>query len=349
MRIAIDATELKPGAIGGVRTALYLLLDALHKYTPDLQITAVAPHPVDVPRGVRTLDTGGPARPWRWRRSRVLHEALGEFDLFHSPVTAFPVVNGLVVTATVHELPFVVDHRLEGTRRALSQWYWLSRAMGYCAALVAPSQATLRQIRLTHPAAERITHVVPHPAPPTPSSEQKRHDGSVLFVGRLERRKCIKALLAGAACSEGQIRLVGPHTEAARFRIEKEAERLGLQDRVLIVGPVDADSLDFLYRTACVVGLVSASEGFGFPVLEALARGVPVIVAQDTGAAEVGGDAVQVVDTTHTEQIAAAIRRAVDPEYRHEVAVLGPARVLQFTPERTASGYAKVFERALGD
>lgn len=348
MRIAVDATELRPGAVGGVRTATYLLLDALHKFTPDLRVVAVAPGPVEVPRGTKTIETGGPTRPFWWRRSRELRAALRDFDLFHSPVTAFAEVDGPVVTATVHELPFIVNHRLEGFGRALVQWYWLSRAMGHCAALFAPSRATLEQIRLTHPAAVRITHVVPHPAPPAPGSEQKRHDGSVLFVGRLDRRKCVEALLAGAKCSEGQIRLVGPYSERARTRIEKEAEQLGISDRVLFPGTVDAETLDFLYRNACVVGLVSASEGFGFPVLEALARGVPVIVAKDTGAAEVGGDAVLAVDTMQTDDIAAAIRRAADPDYRREVSVAGPARVMQFTPEQTARGYAKVFERALG-
>lgn len=348
MKIGVDATELRPGAIGGVRTATYLLLDALHKFTPDLQVMAVAPGPVDVPRGIKTVETGGPVRPFWWRRSRALREALADFDIFHSPVTAFADVDGPVLTATVSELPFVVNHRLEGFGRALAQWYWLSRAMGHCAALFAPSRATLEQIRLTHPAAVRITHVVPHPAPPAPSSEQKRHDGSVLFVGRLDRRKCVEALLAGAACCEGQIRLVGPYSDRARARIEKEAERLGISDRVLFPGSVDAETLDFLYRNACVVGLVSASEGFGFPVLEALARGVPVVVAKDTGAAEVGGDAVLAVDTTQTDDIAAAIRRAAEPDYRREVSVAGPARVLQFTPEQTARGYAKVFEHALG-
>jgi len=348
VKVGIDASELRNGAVGGVRTAVWLLLDALHRNAPGVELTALAPEAVDVPEGVRMVATGGPRHPRRWRRSRALRRALAGLDLFHSPVTAFPLLPGPVYTATVHELPFTVNFRLEGPTRALVQWFWLSRAMGRCAALVAPSEATLRQMRLAHPAVHRITHVVPHPAPPAPAHEQHGHDGSILFVGRLEKRKAVEALLGGAAAVDGEIRLVGPPRETDRMRIERLADRLGIGSRVNFLGVVDDESLDYFYRKACVVGLVSASEGFGFPVLEALARGVPVVVAEGTGAAEVGGDAVLAVDTTDRDAIAAALRRAADPAYRERVRVQGPARAMHFTPERTARGYVEMFRRALG-
>ncbi|MDH3592008.1 MAG: glycosyltransferase, partial [Planctomycetota bacterium] len=114
-------------------------------------------------------------------------------------------------------------------------------------------------------------------------------------------------------------------------------------------GVVDDETLDYLYRQACVVGLVSLSEGFGFPVLEALARGVPVVVCRGTGAAETGGDAVLAVDPTDAAAVAAALERAASPEHRAFVHRRGPARALEFTAERTAHGYTKGFARALGD
>jgi glycosyltransferase involved in cell wall biosynthesis len=347
LKIGIDATELRPGAVGGVRTAVYLLLDALRNFAPDVELCALAPEPVETPRGVRCVATGGPRRPLFWRRSRQLRRHLRGLDLFHSPVTAFPDAR-VPVTATVHELPFVEDFRLEGQVRALVQEYWISRAMSRCRALVAPTQATLRQLGVAHPAAPRITSVVPHPAPPVDRASHG-HDGSLLFVGRLDKRKCVEAMLEGAAGAlPGEIRLAGEQPARRRRAIEEVAARAGLGDRVRFLGVVDAISLDDLYCRACVVGLLSASEGFGFPVLEALARGVPVVVAKGTGAAEVGGHAALAVDPSGREEVAAALRTASTPEHRQRIAVEGPARAMEFTPERTARGYLEVFQRALG-
>jgi len=330
LKVAIDVSESRPGAIGGVATACRLLVEALRRHLSKAEIE------------VGTVSPGSMRR-----RSRKLRAAVRGFDLFHSPVTAFPSLGGMPVTATVHELPFVENARLERSSRALAQWYWLSRAMGECRGLVAPSEATLRQMRIAHPASPRITTVIPHPAPPAPNEEQHRHDGSILFVGRLDRRKCVEALLAGAKECPGQIRLAGPQTAAGVARIREAASRLGLTDRLLLLGPVDDATLDYLYRQACVVGLVSLSEGFGFPVLEALARGVPVIVARGTGAAETGGDAALVVDPVDPASVAAAIRRAADDSYRRGIAKLGPRRALEFSPERTARAYLEFFRRAL--
>jgi len=349
VKIGVDVTELKSGVVGGVRTGLYLLLDALHKHAPEVDLVALAPGPVEAPPGVTVVQTGGPDKPRRWRRSRQLREAMKSLDVFHSAVTATPPSSGPVLTATVHELPFVADYRLEGPRRAVTQWYWLSRAMGICRVLVAPSHATLRQMRVAHPASARIAQVVYHPAPPAPPCEQHAHDGSLLFVGRLDKRKAVEALIGGAAMLDGPVRLVGPHTEEGRLRIEASARRHGIRERVTFLGVVSDERLHELYCSACAVGLVSASEGFGFPVLEALARGVPVVVGEGTGAAEVGGDAALVVSLRSEEEIGAALRKACDPEYRAQIARLGPARVLEFTPERTARGYVEVFKRALAD
>ena len=138
----------------------------------------------------------------------------------------------------------------------------------------------------------------------------------------------------------GEIRLAGEQPESRRRAIEDVARRAGVLDRVRFLGVVDAPTLDDLYCRAAVVGLLSASEGFGFPVLEALARGVPVVVAKGTGAAEVGGGAALAVDPGNREQVAAALRTAATPEHRQRIGVEGPARAMEFTPERTARATA---------
>ncbi|MGH7163165.1 MAG: hypothetical protein ACREID_06760, partial [Planctomycetota bacterium] len=102
LRVAVDATELASGAPGGVRKALWLLLASLARHAPGVEAVACSPTPLLPPEGVRLLVTGGPARPLLWRRSRALRRALPSFDLFHSPVTAVPLLPGPPRTATVH-------------------------------------------------------------------------------------------------------------------------------------------------------------------------------------------------------------------------------------------------------
>ena len=345
MRIGFDVSELG-GPPGGVRTAIRLILAALQKYEPSIELVALAPRETRVPKGVRMVATGGPQRPRYWRKSHALAEAAERLDLFHSPVLAHPVFESTPVVVTVHELPFVVSHRLEGARAALVQWRWLTRAMGRCAAIVAPSRATLEQIRAVHPGAVRITEVIPHPAPFV-DEMQHDHDGSLLFLGRFDRRKAVRKLLAGCAQAEGSVLLVGPQDPERRTELEALVRKLGIEDRVQFVGEVDDSMRNFLYRKAGVVALVSQSEGFGFPVLEALGRGVPVMVARGTGAAEIGGEAVLVVDPNRPEEIADAWRTALETEHRAVVRTRGPARLLEFGPERVAKAYKELWRRAL--
>ncbi len=350
MKIAIDVSELRPGAIGGVATSVRLLLNALHRYGgPDVELLAVAPFACEIPRGIRFVATGGTSNLAFWRSSRALRQAVNGVDLFHSPVTAFPRLNGVPCTATVHELPFVVSPRLEGPLRGVAQRRWMRRAVSDCRRLFAPSFATRRQVESLHPEAASLLEVVPHPSPPAPSWEARDHDGSLLFVGRLDRRKGVAELMRGAASWPGPIRLAGPHTALARRRVLEAAHRAGVAERVTFLGAVSASDLDDLYGRACVVALPSFSEGFGFPVLEAVARGVPIVVGRGTGAEEVAGEVGLAVDVMQPEAVAYTLARAATDEHRAFVRRRGPARALLFTARRTARGYREGFLRALGD
>jgi glycosyltransferase involved in cell wall biosynthesis len=315
LRVGIDATELRLGAVGGVPRALRLLFEALRDHAPEIEAVAYSPGPIDVPPDVRMNLTGGPASPRRWRQSRALRRELRRVDLFHSPVTAFPRGAGIPVTATVHELPFVADRGAEPLARALAAWVWLSRAMAECAALVAPSEATLRQMRLAHPAIGGKTRVIPHPCPPAVPGAGP-DEGYLLHVGRFDRRKRVDELRGLGL----PLRLVGPDADG---------------------GPVPDERLDALYRRARAVVVASVSEGFGFPVLEALARGVPAIARRGTGAAETGGDACLLAETA--EEFRAAYATAGDPAYRARTAREGPARAAAFSARRTAAAYRDLF------
>jgi glycosyltransferase involved in cell wall biosynthesis len=119
--------------------------------------------------------------------------------------------------------------------------------------------------------------------------------------------------------------------------IERRAAELGIADRVRFTGYVDDGDLPALLSGALAFVLPSLYEGFGMPVLEAMACGAPVLASNTSALPEVAGDAALLVDPTDTAAIAAGLARlATDAGLRAELRARGLARAAQFTWERCA-------------
>ena len=130
--------------------------------------------------------------------------------------------------------------------------------------------------------------------------------------------------------------------------IVSHAEALGLSSRVHFVGDVSHADLLALYSGCDVFVYPSLYEGFGMPVLEAMACGAPVICANTSSLPEVAGDAALTVDPTSTEQLSAALASVLgDPAEAARLRGLGRSRAGEFTWERTAAGMRTAFEDAL--
>jgi glycosyltransferase involved in cell wall biosynthesis len=126
------------------------------------------------------------------------------------------------------------------------------------------------------------------------------------------------------------------------------AAALGLADAIRFPGWVDASDLEGLYRAAECYVIPSRHEGFGLPILEAMARGVPVACARASALPEVAGDAALYFDPGSPDQIAAAVTRLlVDREFAKMLVARGHARQQSFTWRRTAEGTLESYERAL--
>ena len=124
--------------------------------------------------------------------------------------------------------------------------------------------------------------------------------------------------------------------------------RLGLHDRVRIAGWVSAEELEELYQRATLIVQPTLFEGFGLPVLEAMARGRPVLCSDLPVLREVGGEAALYMDTTDPGLIAEAIKDALADRARLDVlAVRGRERASRFTWQRTATQTAAVFYSVL--
>jgi glycosyltransferase involved in cell wall biosynthesis len=162
----------------------------------------------------------------------------------------------------------------------------------------------------------------------------------LLYVGTLEPRKNLPRLLAafGRLPPEHDLVVAGPAgwgDSAAAFAGDP---------RVRLVGFVDEPTKAALYAGAAAVCYPSLREGFGLPVLEAMAYGAPVVTSRGTATAEVGGDAVVLVDPVDVDDIARGITDAL--ARRPALAAAGRCRAALFTWDATADKVVEAYEEA---
>jgi glycosyltransferase involved in cell wall biosynthesis len=187
--------------------------------------------------------------------------------------------------------------------------------------------------------------------PPDPAGDGPRLLARYCLLGY----KNLPALVLAVAALRGEfpgVRLtlfgraeVGEREEAEFDRL---IHRLGLGSTVHRTGLVSDQELDRLYRSAAVYVLPSLYEGFGLPLLEAMARGVCVIAHTNGATAEVVGPAGILVDARSPDALAAGIAAVLrDPGLRCRLATAGPARAAEFTVERMAEQTFRVYDQCL--
>jgi glycosyltransferase involved in cell wall biosynthesis len=178
-------------------------------------------------------------------------------------------------------------------------------------------------------------------------------------VGTIEPRKNLSALLDAyallrqhAVTDDTKLVMVGKKGWLYEPFFQHLHE-LGLEDQVIFPGYVADEELPALYGAAEVFVFPSLFEGFGLPVLEAMACGAPVVCSNATSLPEVAGDAALMVSPQDTAGLATAIQRVLaDAELRAKLASLGMAQARRFTWEETArqtlAVYQQVYEKSDG-
>jgi glycosyltransferase involved in cell wall biosynthesis len=173
----------------------------------------------------------------------------------------------------------------------------------------------------------------------------------VLTVGAIQNRKNTLGAVRAVAMLPERFHLVlagGNGYGSGRVHDFIRHERLGA--RVHTPGYVSPGQLESLYRAASVLLFPSFEEGFGIPVLEAMARGVPVVTANASSLPEVGADAALYADPHSVEEIAAKVRQiAEDGNLRAKLIRRGCARARRFTWQSTAEQTLGVYEAVLSD
>ncbi len=247
------------------------------------------------------------SRPALAREARSAH-----VTVFVSPYQAFPRLD-VPVVVTVHELPFVRCGPIEGRVRAAVHRYWLRRNAREAAAIVVPSIATRDDVLSLHPRTRDRVHVVPHGFDPLPwrkAAESRKGPASedrayVLAVGATSRRKGLD-VLADAKALVTDLRVVVVGTPPRD--VDRRLRAAGIEVR----RRVDDQELVRLVAGAHLFVHPARSEGFGFPPLEAMAAGVPVVATTGGSMPEICGDAAVLVPPGDADALADAMRRVRD-------------------------------------
>ena len=199
------------------------------------------------------------------------------------------------------------------------------------------SERTKRDLIERYGLPEAKIVVTPNGVDPAFTREGPARNGSpyALFVGAIQPRKDPLTALRALARSDGDLRLVmaGPHKRGGRA-VREEIRRLGLERRVELPGYVSKHELASLYRGAACLVFPSRDEGFGLPVVEAMACGTPVVATATGAIPEVAGDAAILVEPGDPAAVAEGIVRALAERDRLVAAGLERARL--FTWAETA-------------
>ncbi len=353
MRIVIDGQGMNEPLTGAGRAAHCLLEQLRQDYPRDEYIVA---RPGDRSRWriPHQLLWDQAVFPWRaWRQGA---------DLLVSPGMSGPLVRGGPLALTVHDLALTRHPEWLPTRR--SRWYWgrfIPLTARFANVVLAPSQATRRDLVELAGVDARRVRVIPWGAP-LPSRQvaaaeigsiRRRHGLNVpylLYVGTVDRRKDLATLVRALELLPEPLDLALAGTLiAGRTRLPEIVRESRVRRRVRFLGFVPDTDLPGLYAGATVFVYPSHYEGFGLPLLEAMACGVPVLSYNVTSLPEVIGNAGLLLDPPVTPpDLAKAINRLIaDPGLRAQLVAQGRERVGRFDWSTTARLTREAYERCV--
>ena len=333
--VVVDADVLGRRRTGDETYVLNLLRE-LAPLAPaaGLRIAAVTRETELVPDGIEAVELGTSSQELRMavtlpRLLRRLGAALGHFQY------ALPLGLPCPAVVTIHDLSFEREPSLMGRKDRFVFRKVVPRSARRAARVLTVSERTRRDLRELYGIPDEKIVVTPNGVDPafTPGHGLLQGD-YVLLVGAVQERK--NPLAALAAADEVGLPLVvaGPAKDEA---LARELERRGAR----VTGYVEQDELVRLYRGAACLVQASRYEGFGLPVLEAMACGTPVVAVPEPALREVAGEAAV---WAAERELGAGIRRAVSERERLVAAGLERARLFswQETARRTLAVYREV-------
>jgi glycosyltransferase involved in cell wall biosynthesis len=285
--------------------------------------------------------------------------ALDRPDVFWGPAHRLPcwLPRSTARVVTIHDLCWLraADTMRAATRRLDA--VLMPRALAAADCIVAVSHATAADLRRTFPQhAARVSVVeaaaaaLPPPAPVEALAALGIRPPFVLYVGTFEPRKNLPRLLeafARAGAPRGAQLVLCGGAGWGRLDLPAAIAALGLQSAALTLGRCDDALLATLYRHAHFLALPSRYEGFGLPLLEAMAQGTPVLTSNLASMPEVAGEAGLLVDPGSVEAIAGGIARLLDDSALHRrLAQAAQPQAARYSWSRSAEALRAVFAQA---
>jgi len=315
----------------------------------------------------RTIYAG--YKPWRmavWLGQLAgigFNRLLSDAELFHATEHLLMPLRDIPTVLTVHDL---IYHLFPAYHKRLNYWY-LNVAMPLFVrradALITISESSKRDlVRIYHVPEEKITVIYEAASPnfgPVPTehvAEVKARYGLperyLLALGTIEPRKNLIRLVEALRSLRQKDRALSLVIVGSRGWLYQgffqHLEKLDVPKAVLLSGYVPDADLPAVISGAAAYVLASFYEGFGLPILEALACGTPVVCSNTSSMPELGGDAACYFDPYNTESMVAAIATVLeDGNLRAEMRERGLAQAARFSWQRTAKETLAVYERAL--
>ena len=360
-RVLIDARPLQgPSGARGIGSYLRGLLSGLLELGFDRHVALLIDGRLAAPEVPAGAFVANAIRPRYSGRLGLVEEAvtLGAGlerirpALYHATTLALPGRSPVPVLVTLHDLiPWAVGGR--GMWGERSRWWLGKRLLRRADRVLAVSEHVASDARRLAGVSPDRLQVVPEgvapgfrPAPGAATRVAQRHGltGPYLFyVGALDTRKSPAGLLrawhaARTAGADVELVLAGSPGKQAPAELPG-ARRLGHVDHAALVD---------LYSAAACLVFPSRYEGFGLPLLEAMACGCPVVASNATAIPQTAGDAAILVDPTSVAALAAAMARVVgDPELARRMSVDGRAQAARFSWTRTAELTRGVYQEAV--
>jgi O-antigen biosynthesis alpha-1,2-mannosyltransferase len=338
VRIALDATySVDPHPTGIGVYSNRLLCGLADRYPEDTFVHCYRPK--------QFLRAAGGQR--QNIRRRLLQPGIRTFgaDVFHALNQRVDQRPAKRVVSTFHDL-FVMTEQYSSPEFRTRFAEQARRAAQNSDLIITVSEFTARQVSDLLAFDRSRIRMIPHGVILPALASERPREKIILFVGALQVRKNIERLVEAFERTSADWRLVlagaanGYGGPAILDRIEKSPHRA----RIETIGYVSPADLQALYARASIFAFPSLDEGFGMPVLEAMAHGLPVITSDRSALPEVAGEAALLIDPHSSEQLQCALERLTsDPDLRSEYAQRGRERAKLYSWERAIAATYNVY------
>jgi len=370
MLIGIDASRANKIHKTGTEWYSYYLIEHLKKLDSKNHYFLYSKEPLIGDLGVLPANWESRVLAWPpkylWTQIRLSFEmARRAPDLLFVPAHAIPMVHPKNIVTTCHDIGFEHFPELYSRLELHYHRFAMRLAARRAKKIITPSEFTKNEMARTYgvdPGKFRVIYhgfdrakyriVEDQPAIEDVLKKYKITKPFILYIGRLEKKKNTTGLveafqeLRSKNLELRNVSLVLVGQPGFGFEeVEEKIKKYNLQERIIMPGWVGGEELPYLLNAAEVFVFPSFYEGFGLPVLEAMACGTPVVASRVTSIPEVGGEAIEYFNPQDIAEMAEKMRKVLaDPNLRADLRRRGLERAKQFSWEKCARETLEVLE-----